>query len=76
MADKCGIHMSVPNTTDCIYPGDICTVPNLGSSTYKAWFGWYIPEDSKPVFGWFFIDTTNDKVYPVKFKYFDGISVT
>lgn len=74
MAEKHGNHMSVPNTTTCIYPGDSCTVPKLGVGTFTAWYGWYIPEWSKPVFGWFLIDSSNN-VHSLKFEYFDGIAV-
>lgn len=69
------IHMHIPDTDIYIYVGDVCTVPNLGSGNYTAWYGWYTPENSHPVYGWFFLNEAGTEVYPIKFKYFDGLQV-
>lgn len=69
------IHMHIPDTDIYIYAGDICKVPNLGAGNFTAFYGWYTPKDSHPVYGWFFISETGEDVYPIRFLYFDGIEV-
>lgn len=69
------IHMHIPDTDIYIYVGDVCTVPKLGPGNWTAWYGWYTPENSHPVYGWFFLNEAGTEVFPIKFKYFDGIEV-